>query len=416
MLLKVLRVLSRLSGEDAWAPVSGVSRSSSRLPTVIPAKAGIHTIPRRSGNGMDSRLRGNDDEGAWRRALWAIHFALCLPLLALSAHARTIVDMSGRSVEIPDRIERVACLEVICYPRMFMLGEDAKIVTMYASSAPWTVATNPRSVNIPSYRGDPNLEELAVLKPDVAFIRYNPEQALPRLKALGIPGLVSQPYPREPQSLDEFLADMKTMVRLFGQVLGGEAEKRAEDWCAYFDERARFLTSRVSGIPAEGRARVYYVRGPEAVSTQGKGGYTYWSGKLAGADMVVDRALSVGKGAVSMEDLIRWNPEVVLVGRQYPLEVVTGDARWRDITAVVHHKVVSTPEGVWYWDGGPEIILQAQFIAKTIYPDRFADFDMATELKAYYARFYRVTLSDDDAAKILSGRAPDGSRVNTTNE
>jgi len=52
--------------------------------------------------------------------------------------------MSGRSVEIPKRVERVACLEVLCYSRMFMLGAADRVVRMYRTAAPWMEATNPR--------------------------------------------------------------------------------------------------------------------------------------------------------------------------------------------------------------------------------------------------------------------------------
>jgi ABC-type Fe3+-hydroxamate transport system, periplasmic component len=338
---------------------------------------------------------------------------LCL-FLALPAQARMVTDMAGRTVEIPDRAERVACLEVLCYPRMFMLGADARIAVMHDTAAPWMTATNPRVASIPRMVGDANVEDLLARKTDLAFFRYAPEQTLARLSAAGIPALVAQPL-RPPETEREFLDNSRRMVRLFGQVLGGEAEIRAEDWCAYFDERVRFVTTRVSAIPAAKRVRLYYVRGPQALSTQGRGGYTYWTGILAGADMVVRHTPLADKGLVAMEDVVRWDPDVILVGRQYPLDVVRDDPRWRTISALRNDRVHATPEGVFYWDGGPETVLLMQFIAKLLYPDLFTDFDMVAEVKAYYARFYRARLSDADVAKLLNGQAPDGSRFNPTN-
>lgn len=331
------------------------------------------------------------------------------------ATGRTVVDLAGRSVELPERVERVACLEVLCYPRMFMLGAADRVVQMHRTAAPWMEATNPRVRDIPSHTGDPNLEELVARKADVAFFSYHPRRSLETLDALGIPGLVSQPPEGGMATAGAFVESSKAMVRLFGRVLGGEAEARAEEWCAYVDERLRFVAERVAVLPPDRRVRLYYMRGPEALSTQGRTGYTTWAGELAGADMVVRDTALAGRGTVSMEDMVRWNPEVVLVGRQYPLETITGDPRWSGIAAVRSGRVVPTPEGVFYWDGGPESILLVQFIAALLYPDRFSDFDMAAELRSYYARFYRVQLSDDEVAKLLGGRSPDGGRHNPMN-
>ncbi|MGY0711268.1 ABC transporter substrate-binding protein [Azospirillum argentinense] len=340
---------------------------------------------------------------------------LLLCLGAGAAGARSVVDLAGRTVTVPDRVERVACLEVLCYPRLFMLGAADRIVQMVRTAAPWMEETNPDVRAIPAFQGDPNLEDLLARKPDVAFFSYNTEQTRKTLETLGIPGLVSQPQGGALDSLEGYIASSKAMVRLFGQVLGGEAEVLAESWCAYFDERVAFVAGRVAGIPEDRRVRVYYVRGPEALSTQGRTGYTTWAGVLAGARIVVRDTPFAGRGVVSMEDVVRWNPEVVLVGRQYPLSLVLDDPRWRDIAAVRDGRVVPTPEGIFYWDGGPESVLLMQFIAKRIYPDRFRDLDMAEEVKRYYARFHRFALSDEAVDRLLRGESPDGSRHNPMN-
>jgi len=335
-------------------------------------------------------------------------------LLAGAAQARSVTDLAGRQVEIPDTVRRVACLEVLCYQEMFMFGADDKVTQMVATSPPWMQRTNPRVAAIPKFSGAANVEDLLARRADVAFVNVSYGLTLAKLSAAGIPALVSQP-PKWPENAEGFAADARAMVRLFGRVLGGGAESRAEAWCAYFDAHVAFVRGRVATIPPERRLKLYYVRGPKAVNTQSRGGYFNWVGELAGARMVVNESPMVGKGDASMENLIHWNPDVIVVGRQYPLGLVLDDPRWRDIAAVRTGRVHSTPEGVFYWDGGPEQVLLLQFLAKLLYPDLFADLDLAAEIRAYYARFYRVALSDDDVAKLLEGRSPDGSRFNPMN-
>jgi len=329
--------------------------------------------------------------------------------------ARSVVDLAGRTVELPERVERIACLEVLCYPRLFMLGADDRIVQLYQTAAPWMAVTNPKVRQIPAFQGEPSLEELLARRTQVAFFSYNTRQTQERLTAAGIVALVSQPGSRALEEREGFLAANKAMVRLFGQVLGGEAERRAEEWCAYFDQRVAYVSERVAAIPPGQRLRLYYVRGPQVLSTQGRAGYTTGFGLLAGAIMVVRETPLAGRGLISPEDLLRWNPQVMLVGRQYPLSLVLEDARWRELEAVRHQRVRSTPEGVFYWDGGPEGVLLMQFIARELYPEHFPDLDLAAEIKAYYARFYRYPLSDDEVAKLLQGQGPDGRRFNPMN-
>ncbi|MGO9484838.1 MAG: hypothetical protein ACLPX9_09695 [Rhodomicrobium sp.] len=70
---------------------------------------------------------------------------------------------------------------------------------------------------------------------------------------------------------------------------------------------------------------------------------------------------------------------------------------------------------VFYWDGGPEGMLLMEFVAKLLYPDRFAGLDLTAEVQDYYARFYGYRLSAGQAALLLQGRSPDGSRFNPMN-
>ncbi len=344
---------------------------------------------------------------------------LAMVLFASSAAAaetpRVVVDMAGQAVTVPAKIERVACLEVLCYQKMAMLGAADRVMEMVRNGAPWMAVTNPHWDRIATTVGEPNLEDLLARRADVVFFAYDPARMRLKLTALGLPALVSQPVGRRADTASEFLEQSKATIRMFGQVLGGEAMGRAEEWCATLDAKVRMVGDRIRAIPADRRPKLYYVRGPQALDTQGVGSSTYWFGQLAGAHMVIGDADLALKGTVSQEEILRWDPDVVLVGRQYPLDLVLGDARWANVSAVKSHRVYASPEGVFYWDGGPEGVLLMEFIAKRLYPDLFRDLDMAAEVKDYYARFYRTRLDEDQVDKLLRGLSPDGSRANRWN-
>ncbi|HVI50563.1 MAG TPA: ABC transporter substrate-binding protein [Candidatus Sulfotelmatobacter sp.] len=345
------------------------------------------------------------------RRLWLSSVLLISGL----AWAGDVVDMAGRTVAVPDRIERVACLEVLCFQKMLMLGAADKVTEMTMTNAPWMVTVYPAVASIAKIPVEVNFEDLLAQRVDAVFYAYSAQKTGAKLASLGLAGLVSQPEAGNVATAEGYIGEYKRAVRMFAKVLGGDAVARAEEWCVWVDRRLQMVTSRVADIPSSRRTRVYYLRGPDALTTQGPGSATYWFSTLAGADMVIRDQSWQGKGPVSMEDMLRWNPDVILVGRHYSADLVLRDTRWAGISAVRSGRVYPTPEGVFYWDGGVESILLLEFVAKRLYPERFTDLDLAAELKDFYRRFYGYALSDSQAALLLDGRAPNGSRSNSMN-
>lgn len=323
---------------------------------------------------------------------------------------RTVTDLIGREVTIPDRVRRVACLDVLGYQKLLMLGEVDKAALIYFTDAPWMAITNPKLGRIASTVGEPSLETLLMDKVDVAFFAYDIGRMAKKLASVGIPGVVSQPRGLRADTLEGFLDQTRRSVLIYGQVLGGQALDRARQWCDYLDSKVEYVLSRTASLPGEKRPRVYYLRGPTALHTQGRNGDTFWYGELAGADMLAKNDNLAAMGPVSMERIIEWDPQVVLVGRHYPLDMVLKDSRWRDISAVKTGKVYPLPSGVFYWDGGLEEVLLMLYLAKTLHPDLFGDLDLVAETREFYSRFYRYPLSNEQAALLLAGRSPDGTR------
>jgi iron complex transport system substrate-binding protein len=146
-------------------------------------------------------------------------------------------------------------------------------------------------------------------------------------------------------------------------------------------------------------------------------GQPYWYGEIAGANMVIKQSAApqFGRGDVSIEEVLKWNPQVINISRQYSAKLITSDPRLRQIEAVRTGRVHELPEGVFYWDGSTEGVLMMLYLAKELYPERFPDLDLRHEFREYYARFYRYALSDDELDLMLQGKGPDGRRGNNMN-
>lgn len=329
---------------------------------------------------------------------------------ALSKPTVKVVDMAGRTVEIPAEVRKAACLDVLCYQKLLMLGVSDRAVMMYFTDAPWMPVADPNLERIPKIEGEPNLEDLLESGADVAFFAYDAKRTAKKLASIDVPGVVSQPQGKRARDIAGFVEETRRSVLLYGEVMGGEALLQAKAWCDYFDARVRYVTARTGPIPENRRPRVFYLRGPTSNHTQGVSGDTFWYGELAGGDMVVKNDTLAVKGPVSMEKIIEWNPDFVLVGRRYPVDMVLKDSRWSNTNAVKTGGVQPCPSGVFYWDGGLEGVLLMEWLAKKLHPDLFEDLDLVAEVKDFYLRFYRCALSDEQAGKLVAGLGPDGVR------
>lgn len=340
------------------------------------------------------------------------------PAAAPADGGRLVVDMAGNTVRVPENIRSIGCLEVLCYEKLFLLGASERVVMMIRTNAPWMQQTNPRLKDIQQLASEPGSEELLRQHVDLVFRTFGyPDPAkIEQLAKMGVPVLVSQTMGRDRiDSIEAFVESRKRMLRVFGQALGPSYLARAEEWCAYHDRMVTYVRARTDNVPPEKRLRLFHVRGPAANHTSGLASHPYWYAVIAGADMVIKNRPMAGKGDVSMEEILKWDPEVVNIGRQYSAELVTKDPRWATVSAVRHGRVRELPEGVFYWDGSTEGVLYMLYVAKELYPERFADLDLKKEFSDYYARFYRYALSDREVDLMLQGKGPDGRRRNDMN-
>jgi len=347
---------------------------------------------------------------------WSIAFALLAGCgggkTPCAGARREVVDLAGRRVRIPARVERIGCMTGASFEKALLVGGGGKVVVKAATCPPWVRRVHPAVDGVRSLVNshDLNLEEFHRIRPDVLFF-WDDEKALPALEDNGIPALVPQPS-KAARSMTEFVQRQKDEVMLYGKVLGSAEEENARRWCSYYDAKVAMVLSRTRSVPSQRRPRVYYVRGPKALNTHGADENISWYGEMAGGRMVVRESGAKGIADLSVEQILQWNPAMILVGRQYPASLVLDDPAWRNVAAVRTGRVLETPDGVFWWDSGSEGVLLLLYLAKLFHPDLFADVDLRREVRDYYGSFYHATLSDREVDLMLAGKGPDGSRGN----
>lgn len=340
-----------------------------------------------------------------KKTVYRISLVLTLILLSLALFActpggspgddsdtRMVVDQAGRSVELPQRVERVVTTYQPATYLVFALGADEKLVGVDLASPglEFFRLLNPAIAQVPGVGSKKglNLEEIAAAAPDVVilFPGHDSQSLAEQLEAQGIPSVIIKP--ESPELLQE-------AILLVGDVLG-EGEQ-AEALVSYYEEKLAYIRDRVGEIPEEERPRVY-LAGPGGVLSTCSGDlYQHYLIEEAGGKDVAEE-LSGGWNNVSLEQVIAWNPDVIVslqYSEQGEPEGIMADANLAATRAVQKKRVYRFPSNLGPWDyPEPRSILGVLWLAQKLYPDLFADLDLQQETDLFHEQFFGCTFTE----------------------
>lgn len=334
-------------------------------------------------------------------ACWA-----CLLLtVAGTARARQIVDMAGRTVEVPDKITRVYGATP---PALYLL---------YAMAPETIVGLNfpPNDLERPYMRKDvrdlpviggwfgqgrtPNLEYVMSVHPDIMLVWYYKETATNELvertaKSIGVP-LV---YVR----LDT-LEDYARSFRFLGDLLG--KPERGEALAAYTERTLAGVHDALQSLPEDQRTSVYYAEGRDGLKTECSGStHAVLIGMAGGRNVQQCISSSMfGMEPVSMEQVLNMDPAVILVQDWSFFKEMPTMPQWGAVRAVREGHVYAVPRQPFNWfDRPPSFmrILGVQWLTHLLYPDRYP-WDSVRATREFYHLFLYLDLSDEQIQSIL---------------
>ena len=109
---------------------------------------------------------------------------------------------------------------------------------------------------------------------------------------------------------------------------------------------------------------------------------------------------------VSVEQVLLWNPDVIItIDRDFAANV-RGDPVWSAVAAVKAGRVHLSPKLPFGWvDFPPSInrLIGLWWLAKIFYPVEFPE-DIRVLTRDFYRRFYHVTPTDAQIESVLAGR------------
>ncbi|MEA4902960.1 ABC transporter substrate-binding protein [Desulfitobacterium sp.] len=321
---------------------------------------------------------------------------------------QTITDHAGRTVTIPAQINRcyytspLGMIMVYSLAPDKMVGWSMKLTDKEKKYIPEQYSSLPFLGGL-QMNGKINTEELLKAKPDVIFSvgpdplsDTNKSDADKLQQQLNIPVLV----------VDGDIRSTEKAYTFIGQILG--VEDKAQELAAYCTKTLNEVTAATQSIPEDKRVKFYYAEGPKGLATEPKGGSHALVLDLVNGNNVAQVTAKGGGGMsdVSLEQVLKWNPDVILswgvdAGGAYDLIRTSED--WKNINAVKNNKVIEIPNYPFNWFDRPPSVnrfLGLKWLANTFYPDYYK-VDMVKEVKEFYALFYHANLSDDDAKDLL---------------
>lgn len=265
-----------------------------------------------------------------------------------------VTDDAGETVRLDAPARRIVSLVPSATETLVALGAGDRIVgrTDYDAA--------PEVAHVPSVGGgiDPGMETLASLRPDlvVGWASQGGSPLRDQLRALGIPLLTVA---------TEDTADIHRAITHLGALTGRGAAA---------DSLARGLRASLDSVRASVAGRptrsVFFVVGDDPVMTAGPGTFIHQLLETAGARNVFADA-GQRWPQVSMEELVRRQPELILVPRYGdgdPAKALAGRPGWRELRAVREGRVVVVPADVVNRPG-PAIGRSARILRDAIHPE-----------------------------------------------
>ena len=330
-----------------------------------------------------------------------------------------VTDLKGRTVTLPANIERVVVTfnleeylavtgeagvdKLVGWSHKYWKGRRDDAYNAYTKALPTL-----ESIPDVGYNGDISIEAIISLQPDVVLAsatgaNYNAlEPAFDLLHQAGIEVVF---FNFHKQTIETH----QQSIQLIGKVMG--QEERAAELALLYEEQMNLVYDRLKDLADEDRPSVYmeFSRGPSVIGNS-------WSEQMWGAQIRECGGVNIAAGQegasvdVPAEQVLAANPDYIIMSgclqsddtdnvvmgygadrelaREH-LEAYKSRDGWSSLNAVKNNNM-----GAIYHDLSRHIFdfAGAQFLAKTLHPDLFADIDPEANLAKFFSDYMPVEL------------------------
>lgn len=316
----------------------------------------------------------------------------------------TLTDAAGRKLTLPRRVERVLPAGTPAAIKVYTLAPETLIGWPRANPPAEHefllpgIASRPTVGWITSRGNAANLEAVIAERPDLIV---DSGALLPTYVELAdrVQAQTGVPY----ALLDGRFGAIARSYAVLGELMG--RQPRARELGQYVDDTLRTITARVARVPMAQRPRVYYARGPAGLETGLGGSINIEILEFMGLP-VVSAGQRGGMATVPIEQVLQWNPEVIVTIDPGFAATVRDNPLWQGVRAVREGRVYLAPKSPFNWFDFPPGVNRLPglwWLGKRIFPAQFPE-DLRAVARDFNRLFYGVSLNDEQVGRMLAGR------------
>ena len=282
------------------------------------------------------------------------------PLSPASPIYREVTDETGRTVRIPQPVNRIVSLAPSLTETVYALGLQDHLVgdTEYCDYPPDAQKKTKVGDTI-----NPSLEQIAVLHPDLVLVTkgLNRLETVHGLENIGIPS-----YATDPHTVNEIVGSSKKLADVLG------APDAGASIAAEMEHHLAELQLRLASSPAK---RVLFVVWHQPLISVGKHTFIADALRLAGAVSIVDSEQDWPH--VSLEEVARLQPDFLVFAASHSdsasptVDALATLPGWNIVDAVSNHHVAVISDAVNR--PAPRIVSAIEDLAKQLHPDAFVE-------------------------------------------
>ena len=315
----------------------------------------------------------------------------------------SFTDSSGRVVEIPATIDRVAPSGAVA--TMFLSAfapEKMCTVSGRPSNAqmaylPEELASLPETGQMYGSKATLNLEELlasgAELVIDLGDYKDGIQEDLDALQSqIGIPVIF----------IEANMESMASAFRTLGKVLS--MEERGEALGAFVDETMAMAAENKGKI--KDKVSVMYATTSDGLGTNAKGSTQAQVLDIVGAEnaIVVENVSDKGGGnQINLETAMMADPDVIIFTEESIYKEVSTLSGWKEMTALKNGRYYMVPTMPYNWLGNPpsmNMLIGVWWLGNLLYPEYYS-YSMVDKARKIYSLLWGYDLSVEEAETML---------------
>lgn len=297
----------------------------------------------------------------------------------------TVTDAAGREVTIEEEPEKLVSGYYITTSMLIALGHADKLVGIEAKAdtRPIYALAAPELLELPSVgtAKEFDLEGCAALEPDLVILPLKLKDTVPALEELGLTVITVNP-----ESLEELNETIKLLVAAIGDPMKGW------ELLDYNQQTEELLAEILADVE---KPRVYLAGNSSYLSTAGAAMYQNTLLELGGGENVAAELEDTYWADVSYEQLLSWNPEVIIMASDaaYSKDELLADPQLQQLDAVKNGRVYAMPSAFESWDSPvPSALVGSRWVASVLHGEEYDFEQFRADAADFYQQFYGVEI------------------------